>query len=131
MSADCSSTRGYNHRLFSPSGNRRKPPNVESRSHSKSKEVDFDIWTFEEIPTAIENPTNDTGSNSTSLEGDIAIDPMINPDIEDNFRNCQLQINTDLFDQTGSNPSTNPQPGDRIEFVDPYIIVRAQIMPKR
>ena len=129
--------------------------------NSKNKDSDNDIWIFEENPTNDEKHEmyTDTDSSATTPELDIMDNTITNSDTEQNDSQQRIFSDTEqddsqqrIFSDTeqddsqqrileqlsreiGPNPSTNPTPGDMIEFLDtkskPYSIIRAQVMPKR
>ena len=94
---------------------------------------DSDIWIFEENPYNDEE--TDCDINDTDSNPGISFNHIQTDDENENLAANQNLIIDNLFDQTVSNPTTTPRPGDNIEFLDtvsrPPVIVKALVMPKR
>ena len=108
--------------------------NVSPSAHtSDTDDKDIDIWFFEEIPINCEIPENDHISTESGTPLDVTIADIQTVERDDNL--SAFPILDDLFNKLLPNPTSLPQPGNQIEFLDtnsqPPTIAKALIMPKR
>ena len=110
------------------------PINSGSHSHLKSEVIDSDNWILEETTVTDDTPIDDD-RNLREVTPEIYIHDDLRFELNANEVNHPPYVVDDLFDQRAPNPSLPPNPGDTIEFLDteiePYVIVKAKIMPKR